>query len=78
MTGIAEAKRQHKIQRLIGVGDTVYSANGGEPMTIVAIFDDGFETEEDFFAYDEVRRLYFLTHYGYRKSKEAEARNEKS
>ncbi len=34
-------------------------------MVVTKICEDGFETEEDFFGYDEVRKLYYLTYYGY-------------
>ena len=42
-------------------------------MVIREIYDDGFSTDEDFFTYDEVRRLYFLTKYGYVQSRAKEA-----
>ena len=59
----------HKIQKLLSVGDTVFSAQGGQKMKVLSMNDVGFETEEDFFPYDEVRKTYFLTRYGYEKSK---------
>lgn len=40
-------------------------------MVIREIYDDGFSTDEAFFTYDEVRKLYFLTKHGYVKAKEA-------
>ena len=43
----------------------VYSANGGTPMKITAMDDDGFSTEEDYFFFEEVRKLFFLTKKGY-------------
>ncbi len=36
-------------------------------MVVTKIYDQGFETDEDYFAYDEVRKLYWLTKYGYEK-----------
>lgn len=34
-------------------------------MKVVSIDDEGFETEENYFRFDEVRKLYFLTKHGY-------------
>lgn len=59
----------NKIQKLLSVGDTVFSAQGGQKMKVLSMDDVGFETEEDFFPYDEVRKTYFLTRYGYEKRK---------
>ncbi len=36
-------------------------------MVVKQIYDHGFETDEDYFAYDEVRKLYWLTRHGYEK-----------
>lgn len=55
----------HKIQKLLSVGDDVFSAMGGQKMKVLSMNDVGFETEEDFFPYDEVRKTYFLTKVGY-------------
>ena len=63
--------QSRQIKKLLSVGDVVYSAQGGHEMVIREIYDDGFSTDEDFFTYDEVRRLYFLTKHGYVKAKEA-------
>ena len=57
----------NKIQKLLSVGDTVFSAQGGQKMKVLSMNDVGFETEEDFFSYDEVRKTYFLTRYGYER-----------
>ena len=59
--------QSRQIKKLLRVGDIVYSAQGGREMVVKNIYDDGFETEEDFFGYDEVRKLYWLTKYGYEK-----------
>ena len=59
----------NKVKKLLSIGDTVYSANGGAPMTVTAMHDDAFETEQDTFLYDEVRELFFLTKLGYEFSK---------
>lgn len=63
--------QSRQIKKLLRVGDVVYSAQGGREMVIREIYDDGFSTDEDFFTYDEVRKLYYLTKYGYVKAKEA-------
>ena len=57
----------NQIKKLLQVGDIVYSARGGREMVVTKIYDHGFETEEDYFGYDEVRKLYWLTKYGYEK-----------
>ena len=54
-----------QIKKLLEVGDTVFSARGGQEMTVTKIEKDGFETDQDYFLYSEVRKLYFLTKYGY-------------
>ena len=59
-----------QIKKLLSVGDVVYSAQGGREMVVREIYDDGFATDEDFFTYDEVRKLYYLTYYGYKKRSE--------
>ena len=51
----------HKVQKILKVGDIVYSARDGEEMEVLSMGDIGFTTREDFFAYDEVTKLYFLT-----------------
>ena len=56
-----------QIKKLLKVGDTVYSAHGGEEMTVTKIEDEGFETDVDYFRYDEVRKLYYLTKHGYER-----------
>ena len=57
-----------QIKKLLSVGDVVYSAQGGREMVVTNIEDDGFETDQDYFGYDEVRKLYWLTLDGYRRS----------
>lgn len=55
----------HKVQKILEVGDIVYSARDGEEMEVLSMGNIGFTTREDFFAYDEVTKLYFLTKRGY-------------
>ncbi len=58
----------NSVKRILSVGDVVYSATGKE-MKVISMNDEGFETEEDFFFYTEVRKLFFLTSYGYYHSR---------
>ncbi len=60
----------NQIKKLLKVGDTVYSAQGGVEMTVTKIKKNGFETDQDYFLYSEVRKLYYLTRYGYERRKE--------
>ena len=55
----------NQVKKLLSVGDTVYSARGGQKMKVIRIDENGFQTEEDYFFFDEVRKLYYLTYYGY-------------
>ena len=64
----------NQIKKLLNVGDVVYSARGGQEMKVIAIDEKGFQTEEDYFFFDEVRKLYFLTKYGYWYAKTGEAK----
>ena len=57
----------NKVQKILSVGDYVFSAMGGQKMKVLSMSDVGFETEEDFFPYDEIRKTYFLTRCGYEK-----------
>lgn len=59
----------NKIQKLLTVGDYVYSANNGKPMRVISIGSTGFSTEEYRFSYDDVRLLFFLTKRGYIESR---------
>ena len=58
------------IKKLLRPGDVVYSARGGQEMKVTRIYSTGFDTEEGYFSFDEVRKLYFLTKYGYEHRKE--------
>lgn len=78
--------QSRQIKKLLSVGDVVYSAQGGHEMVIkkntnntrttlrskVATTSNVLHGEIDNrMSCDEVRKLYFLTKYGYVKSKEA-------
>lgn len=58
-----------KISKVLSVGDFVYSSANGEPMKVTRFYDCGFDTEDDFYGYDEHRSLYYLTKAGYEDSK---------
>ena len=60
----------NQIAKLLSSGDVVYSVRGGQEMKVTRIDEKGFETEEDYFLFSEVRQLYFLTKYGYEHRKE--------
>lgn len=51
-------KRKHKIEKLLSVGDVVWSATGKEKK-VTHVDHGGFETEEDYFSYDEHHSLFF-------------------
>ena len=36
-------------------------------MSVTKIDDTGFETDQDYFTFNEVRKLYYLTRYGYER-----------
>lgn len=57
-----------KISSVLSVGDYVYSSANGKPMKVTRVYDCGFETEDDFYSYDEHKSLYYLTKVGYEDS----------
>ena len=61
----------NSVKRILSVGNVVYSATGKE-MKVLSMDSDGFTTEEDYFLYSEVRKLFFLTLYGYYHSRGAD------
>jgi len=63
------AKKEHKVSKLLSVGDFVYSAANGKPMKVINKDSSGFETEEDYFGYDEHRKLYWLHASSYLREK---------
>ena len=54
-----------KISKILKVGDTVFSSKNGQPMKVTRIYSTGFDTEEDYFSFDEHRVLFYLTKRGY-------------
>lgn len=50
-----------QISSVLQVGDTVYSASNGQPMKVIDVYTDGFDTDVDYFSYDEHRKLFWLT-----------------
>lgn len=61
--------REHKISKLLSVGDFVYSAADGSPIRVINKDEFGFETEEDYYGYDEHRELYWLHASSYLREK---------
>ena len=59
----------NRIAKVLSVGDVVYSAETGGAMRVTRIYTNGFETDEGYFSFDDVRSLYWLTERGYRESK---------
>lgn len=53
-----ENQNKHEIEEVLDVGDVVWSATGKE-MKVTHVDHEGFETEEDYFSYDEHRSLFF-------------------
>ena len=51
----------NKVRKLLSIGDTVYAAANSKPMTVSEIGEFGFTADGEYFEYDEVRSLYFLT-----------------
>ena len=66
----------HQIKKLLRIEDTVYSAQGGVEMTVTSIDEDGFFTEEDYYKFNEVRKLYYLTRIGYERRNKNEIRKQ--
>ena len=58
-----------KIFKLLSVGDTVYSALNGKPMKVTKFYFVGFATDEDYFSFDDHKKLFYLTKKGYELSK---------
>lgn len=50
----------NKIQKLLSVGDYVYSAANGQPLKVTRIFSTGFEAGGEYYSFDEHNVLYFL------------------
>jgi hypothetical protein len=50
-----------KISSVLKVGDTVYSSANCKPMKVARVYSTGFETEDDYFSYEEHRNLFWLT-----------------
>ena len=61
----------NKIQKVLSVGDSIYSANGKE-LTVTKITSSGFFCGEEYYAYDEHRYLYYLTKRGLMDARQKE------
>ena len=53
----------NKIRKILSVGDVVYTVLG-RAAVVLDIDNEGFETNEDYYTFDEHRELYFLTKTG--------------
>ena len=58
----------NKIQKYLSVGDTIYSTNGKE-LTVTKITSSVFFCGEEYYTYDEHRKLYYLTKRGLEESR---------
>lgn len=54
-----------QISKVLRVGDVVYSSANGQPTKTTKIYSVGFDTEVDYFSFDEHRKLFWLTKAGY-------------
>lgn len=54
-----------QISKVLRVGDVVYSSINGQPMKVTKVYSVGFDTEVDYFSFDEHRKLFWLTKIGY-------------
>ena len=61
-----------EIQRLLKVGDKVYSAVDGSEMTVTKVFSRGFMVNDDYYYFHEVGERYFLTKKGYELNKRSD------
>ena len=50
----------NKISKILQVGDEVYSAANGQPMKVTRIYSVGFETDVDYYSFDDHRVLFWL------------------
>lgn len=53
------------VRRVLRIGDIVYLANGGIPVEVTQMNKSGFIAGGEYYSYQEVRLLYFLTKRGY-------------
>lgn len=64
-----------KISSVLSVGDVVYSAGNGQPMKVTRIHTCGFDTEDDYYSFDEHRKLYWLHEKSVLNAKKGSANN---
>lgn len=57
-----------QISKVLSYGDTVYSAANGQPMKVKKVYSTGFETDVDYFSYDEHRKLFWIHERSYKDS----------
>ncbi len=54
-----------KISKVLREGDVVFSSANGQPMKVTRVYSNGFDTEDDYYSFEEHRELYYLTKRGY-------------
>ena len=64
-----------QISSVLRVGDVVYSATNGQPMKVIDVYPDGFDTDVDYFSFDEHRKLFWLTKRSYLDSLKGRVNN---
>lgn len=57
-----------QISKVLSYGNTVYSAANGQPMKVTRVYSTGFDTDVDYFSYDEHRKLFWLHERSYKDS----------
>ena len=67
----------NKIAKVLSVGDVVFSAANGKPMKVIKIYSDGFDTDDDYYSFEEHGELYYLTRRGYFENQGQLARGDK-
>ena len=66
-----------RVSSVLEVGDVVYSAANGLPMKVTGMYSCGFETEEDYYSFDELGKLLFLHPKSFFFKKEGKINNER-
>ena len=61
--------RRDKITKLLEVGDKIYSAYNGQPMTVISVVGHIIETDQGVYTSDEHLKLFYLTKAGYRHAR---------
>ena len=54
-----------QIAKVLTVGDKVYDAENGKPLTVTRIYSCGISTESGYLSFDDHRERFWLTKKGY-------------